>query len=247
MGAVRGEGCERYLGYSILELVLRQLRAEGFAADAAYPGQKFPQLEGVVAAVHIENVDRANMTMTLEINILCPAAMGGTECEVQALRATEVLRMAGAVCVQNGCSYDGIAQVYVVPVLATFTGITEAEECRVWPGFYCYINDLLHLFVTSVEVAQETGAGAEYVMGEAAPAAISIGTVGWEIQVEELIPVGSPEIGEPEGEFTVLIQTDRKRETYSGCRWVSIRREFTQKGLRRVRKGIARSRSEEAV
>ena len=112
------------MGYSILELVLQRLREEGFSADIAYPGQKFPQITEAVAAVHIEQVDRANLTVTLEVSIVCPAAMGGTACEVEALRATEVLRWAGAVCVQRGCTYDGVAQVYMVPILATFTGTT---------------------------------------------------------------------------------------------------------------------------
>ena len=66
------------MGYSILELVLRRLREEGFTADIAYPGQKFPQISQTVAAVHIDKVDRANLTVTMEVSIICPAAMGGT-------------------------------------------------------------------------------------------------------------------------------------------------------------------------
>ena len=149
------------MGYSILELVLRRLREDGFTADIAFPGQKFPQIDDAVAAVHIERVDRANLEVTVEISIICPASMGGTACEVKALRATEVLRWSGAVCVQNGCTYDGIAQVYVVSVLATFTGMTEAEDCTVWPGFYCYVNDQLHRFVIGFTGVQEDGVEAE--------------------------------------------------------------------------------------
>ena len=136
------------MGCSILELVLRRLREAGFEADIAFPGQKFPQISNTVAAVHIEKVDRANLEVTVEISIICPASMGGTACEVKALEATEVLRWAGAVCVQRGCTYDGIAQVYVVSVLATFTGVTEADDCTVWPGFYCYVDNQIHRFVT---------------------------------------------------------------------------------------------------
>ena len=58
------------MGISILELVLRRLRDENFQADVAYPGQVFPQISQPVAAVHIEKVDRANLTVTLEINII---------------------------------------------------------------------------------------------------------------------------------------------------------------------------------
>ncbi len=233
------------MGYSILELVLRRLREDGFTADIAYPGQKFPQISDTVAAVHIEKVDRANLQVTVEINIICPASMGGTTCEVQALRATEVLRWAGAVCVQNGCTYDGISQVYVVSVLATFTGVTEADDCTVWHGFYCYIDERYHRFAIGFTAVENTGATVEYVIGEATPAGTSIGTPSWEIQLEELIPVGSPEIESPTEPFTMRIETAQKAEVYSGCRWMQIHREFSKQGLRRIRKGIALGREEQ--
>lgn len=227
------------MGYSILELVLRRLRQASFNADVAFPGQMYPQITDTVAAVHIEKVDRANLTVTVEINIICPASMGGTACEVEALRATETLRWSGAVCIQNGCTYDGAAQVYVVPILATFTGVTEADDCTIWPGFYCYLNDYFHRFAVAFTVESTNGGQVEYVMGEAAPVGISLGSSLWEIQLEELIPSGSPEEDEPEGDFVLQIVTDQKTETYSGCRWVSVKREFTKQGLRRTRKGYA--------
>ena len=233
------------MGYSILELVLRRLREAGFTADVAFPGQKFPQIDDTVAAVHIEKVDRANLEVTVEINIICPASVGGTACEVRALQATEVLRWSGAVCVQKGCTYDGIAQVYVVSVLATFTGVTEEDDCTVWHGFYCYVDELLHRFVTGFAAVEKTGANAEYVIGQAAPVGTSIGTVGWEIRLEELIPVGSPEIDSPADPFTLRIQTEQKTEIYSGCRWMEVSREFSKQGLRRIRKGVALHREEE--
>lgn len=232
------------MGHSILELVLRRLREDGFAANIAFPGQKFPQISDTVAAVHIEKVDRANLEVTVEVSIICPASMGGTVCEMQALRATEVLRWAGAVCVQNGCTYDGIAQVYVVSVLATFTGVTEADDCTVWPGFYCYVDNQLHRFAIGFLAVQETGAVAEYEIGEAVPVATSMGSMAWEIQLEELIPVGSPEFASPSDPCIVKIVTDQKTEIYSGCRWTSVSREFTKQGLRRIRKGIALLREE---
>ena len=233
------------MGYSILELVLRRLREDGFAADIAYPGQKFPQISDTVAAVHIERVDRANLEVTVEISIICPASMGGTVCEMKALRATEVLRWSGAVCVQNGCTYDGIAQVYVVSVLATFTGVTEADDCTVWPGFYCYVDNQIHRFAIGFTAVEKTGAAAEYVIGEAVPIGTSVGTNAWEIQLEELIPVGSPEFASPAEPCIVKILTDQKTEIYSGCRWTSVSREFTKQGLRRIRRGIALHREEE--
>ena len=232
------------MGISILELVLRRLREENFTADVAYPGQKFPRLTDTVAAVHIEKVDRAAMTVTVEVSIICPASMGGTACELEALRATEVLRWARAVCVQNGCTYDGVSQVYVVSILATFTGVTEADDCTIWPGFYVYINDIRQNHAIAFSGEEQTGYQAEYVTGESAPAGTSRGSYLWHIQLEELIPSGTPEPAEAESPFELQLVTDLKTETYYHCRWTSIHREFTQNGLRRIRKGICMDRQE---
>lgn len=232
------------MGISILELVLRRLREENFSADVAYPGQKFPLVTEPVAAVHIEKVDRANLTVTVEVNIICPASLGGTTCEVEALRATEILRWAGAVCVQNGCSYDGVSQVYVVSVLATFTCITEADSCVVGPGFHVYINEILQPYAIAVAEEEAPGTKAEYGMGESAPAGVSRGSCLWNIELEELIPAGSPETVEPTGTFQLKIVTDVKTETYYGCMWTSVKREFSKEGLRRIRKGISMLREE---
>lgn len=232
------------MGYSILELVLRRLRQAGFRADIAYPGQKYPQIGQTVATVHIEKVDRANLTVTMEVSILCPASTGGTACEVEALRATEILRWAGAVCVQNGCTYDGVSQVYVVSILATFTGTTDADDCVIWPGFYCYVDELIQRFAVGITVEEYTGRQPEFVMGEAAPTGVSEGSHYWSIELEELIPAGSGVSKEPEGSFVLKLITDEKTEEFTGCTWLNTRREYTKAGLRRIHKGIALGRRE---
>ena len=232
------------MGYSILELVMRRLREAGFTADIAYPGQKFPQITDTVATVHIEKVDRARLTVTIEVNIICPGSMGGTMCEVEALRATEILRLAGAVCVQEGCSYEGVAQVYMVPVLATFTGSTEADDFSLGPGFEVCINEVRQPFVTRFREEETSGIRAEYVSGQSAPAGISPGERLWSFEMEDLIPVGAPETDEPAEFFEVKVISALKTEQYFHCCWTGIQREFTREGLKRVRKGIAMDRVE---
>lgn len=227
------------MGISVLEQVLRLLRDANFQVDVAYPGQKFPQITKTVAAVHIEQVDRANMTVTLEVNIISPASLGGTACEVEALRATDVLQWDGAVCVQNGCTYDGASQVYVVAVLATYTCVTTADNCTWGPGFQVYINDSLQPFAVSFSEEETRQHKVEYAMGEAVPVGISLGESLWNITLEELILPGSPEAAEPKGAFELRIERDAGIETFYHCRWLSIHREMSRSGLRRIRKGIA--------
>lgn len=230
------------MGISILEQVMRRLRNAEFQVDVAYPGQKFPQITKTVAAVHIEKVDRANMTVTLEVNIISPAALGGTACELEALRATEVLQWDGAVCVQNGCTYDGASQVYVVAVLATYTGVTEADSCTLGPGFDVYINGIYQPFAVSFSEEEVYDVTAEFSMGEPEAVGISEGSRLWHITLEELILPGSPETTEPVGAFELCIERDAGTETFYHCQWSSIRRQMDRSGLRRVRTGICMHR-----
>ena len=227
------------MGISILEKVLQRLRQARFNATPAFPGQKYPQITEPVAAVHIEQVDRASMTVTLEVNIICPASYGGTACEVEALRATETLQWDGAVCIQNGCTYDGASQVYMVAILATYTGVTEADSYTMGPGFEVYINDTYYRFAVAFTEEESREHRAEFEMGEIAPIGISLGSSVWEITLEELILPGSPEYAEPRGPFELRVEREAGIETYYHCRWLSIRREMTRNGLRRVCKGIS--------
>lgn len=235
------------MGISILELVLQRLREENFLADVAFPGQKCPRITEPVAAVHIEKVDRSNLSVTVEVNIICPAELGGTYCEVEALRATEVLSRAGAACIQNGCEYDGLAQVYVVSILAAFTGITEADDCVMGPGFRVYQEDNLQPFAVSFQAEQKIDVAAQYEMGEDTPIGIRNGSWIWALRLEELIPPGNPEVKDLEGPFVIRVESDTVTEVYSNCRWTSVRREFTRQGLRRIRTGISMLRQEAEV
>lgn len=227
------------MGISILELVLRRLREENFTADVAYPGQKYPTITDTVAAVHIEKVDRASLTVTVEVNILCPADMGGTACEVEALRATEVLRWAGAECVQNGCEYDGMAQVYCVSVLATFTCVTEEDDCTMGPGFSVYINDTYIPYAVSFVGEKTTEQEVRYGMGQSEPVGLSPGQYHWKITLEEQIPAGSPAVKQAAELFELRLEKSTGYvETYYHCRWTSEKRTYTREGLRRIRTGI---------
>ena len=227
------------MGISILEKVLRRLREKDFNATVAFPGQKYPQITEPVAAVHIEKVDRAGKTVTMEINIICPASFGGTACELEALRATEVLQWDGAVCIQNGCTYDGASQVYMVAILATYTGVTEADSYEQGPGFRVYIDDVQQRFVVRFAEEETQSHSAEYAMGEGGPVGISLGSSMLEITLEEQFHLGVMENWEPMGAFDLRIERDDKTETYYNCRWVSIRREVTKDGMHLIFRGIA--------
>lgn len=245
MGAVRGEGCERYLEYSILEMVLRRLRGEGFNASVAYPGQMFPQITETVAAVHIDKVERSELKVTVEITMVTPAALGGTRCEMDALRVTEILRWDGAVCVQNGCTYDGVAQVYMVSILATYIGVTEADSCTIWPSFHCFINGKYHRYAIDFQAEQIRDVHLVYEPEQKDPVGFCPGEEVWKIRLEELVPAGSEEAWLADGEFNIEIGSELMTETYRNCWWTTVYRQRNRQGLRRIRTGYARSREVE--
>jgi hypothetical protein len=159
--------------------------------------------------------------VTVEVSILCPASMGGTACEVEALRATEVLRWAGAVCIQNGCTYDGISQVYVVSILATFTGITGEDSFEKGPGFEVRIGGIYQPYATSFSSEEVQDRQAEYVMGENSPVGISQGPYLWKITLEELIPAVTTGYGKlAEVEVSGNIQKALKAENEVGFAYI---------------------------
>lgn len=232
------------MGHPILALVLEKLREAGFSADAAYPGRKYAHIRETVAAVHIAKADRANRTVTVEVSVLCPGEMGGTACELAALRAAEVLSGEGAGCVQGGCDYDSTARVYRVKVLASFTGVAGAEDWALGPGFSVYIDNIRMPHAVSFTGEKAVEREVRYVIGEDAPAGITAGKVTWSITLEELIPAepGAEAEGEP---FALRVERSTGgTEVYSGCCWTGEKRSYTQAGLRRTRTGFALEREE---
>lgn len=228
------------MGLSIIDMVVQRLQGAGFQADVAFPGQKYPVISKPVAAVHIDQVDRANRTVTLEVTVICPGAMGGAQCELEALRATEILRQSSAVCVQNGCTYDGIAQVYCVDVFATYTGVTEEDDYRIGLGFKVYVDDIIVPDTVRFTAERYADCGLQFSMGEASPTGSSAGSGGWRIILEEQIPTGEYEFGEGYEPMTIRLEKSTGvHEVFSGCRWTSVKREFTKEGTHRVRTGIA--------
>ena len=236
------------MGVSILERVLQELRGAGFVADVAYPGQKYPPIRETVAAVHIAQVDRANMTVTVEVTVIAPAELGGTRCETEALRATEVLRWAGANCVQKGCDYDGMAQAYCVSILAAFTCITDAQDCTMGPGFAVYVDGVPLEFITEFSNVEVRDVTACYEMGENMATALHHGKSRWEITLVEVIPAGSEEVRYPAMATAVRVtKSNGTREVFEDCIFTSVERKNTNAGLRRTWKGIAMARGVELI
>lgn len=233
------------MGNVILQQVLTALKNGGFAAELAYPGRKMPQITGPVAAVHMARVDSAALTSTVSVTILSPGELGGAACEAEAMGAMELLLDCGAVCVQEGCVYDRVSQLYAVEIRAAFAGISQTEGIA-GTGFFVSINGVSHDRAVAFQSEETRDYTVEYVTTEPLPMANGTGMVQWSLRLEEQIPVGTAEPAEPSPGFSLVVTTNEKTEIYTGCQWTSINREYSSQGLRRLRKGFALKREETA-
>ena len=224
---------------------IQQLRDAGFSAFTAFPGQKAPDITEPVAAVHIHKVDSGSQTVTVEVCILSPSGLGGTACELSGRKAAAALQIAGAVCIQNGCTYDPVAQIYSVSILAVFRGDTGESSHRLGPGFKVYLNNVLHHSVTDFTEEKIQKQTMEYIAGSPEGIMIVPGSYHWNLCLEEHFPAGVQETPEPEEEFQLRILREGSAQIYEPCRWTSVTRSFTAEGLRRICKGIALTRKED--
>lgn len=226
----------------ILTQVLQLLRDAGFSAQHAFPGQKFSGLENCVAAAHILHAEPGKQTVTVEVLVVCPAAMGGTACETEALKATRALCAAGGECVQSGCSYDSLARVYTVPVKAVFPWALAVGEPA--PEFTVWISGRQIPNAIRIAVEETAESKAHYTMGSGAPAGIGTGPVAWKLTLEERIDGETAQRQPDPAEFSLKISRNGYWELYGTCRWISRQREWTRDGFRQISKAIALTHQE---
>jgi hypothetical protein len=231
------------LGITILNLVIGLLLDAGYHANVAYPGQRYPVIKQPAITVHIASVDSATYTTTVEVTVHCPASLGGTHCEETAMRVLELLRKDGADCRQAGCQYDGIAKIYSVSIMAEYCKVKNLSAGIVL-DYSLTINDEPVFFQESFSAERKKDLQLVQAIGEDAPSLVNIANGVWEITLEQFYLSGLVEESPVSEPFTLKCSSNVCTEQYSGCRWTEEKREFTSKGLRKIRKGIALTREE---
>ena len=111
----------------ILSETVRYLLDGGFRVRRAYSSGERVAITGVVVAVQLEKMDHSGASV--RVNVLSPAAQGGSVCEDAAIRAFQVLRAAGGVCRVEKCSFSADMEAFCTPVIAYFAG---EEKEGVW-------------------------------------------------------------------------------------------------------------------
>ncbi len=217
---------------TIVEQVIAALRACGIRADEAYPGGRIPALTGAVAAVRLGKVDRSVRTTAVQVVVMSPAHTGGAECEASALRALDCLQDMGATCVKEICRFDEMADVFYIDIEATFFGTPLESGWSAGPGYAVKIGTQPLHYAVSFSAQRATD-----------DEVTAIGNAKWSFTLTEQMPTGISEPPDPVEPFTVTLTRAGRDETFAGCRWTSVQREETIRGVSQTRRGIAASRN----
>ena len=217
---------------TIVSQVIDALRAVEIRADEAYPGSRIPALTGAVAAVRLGKMDRAVRTTTVQVVIMSPAASGGSLCETTALRAVEALQKMGATCVKDVCKFDEMADVFYIDIEVEFFGTALEGKWSAGPGYAVTIGSQPMSHVVSFQAERKTD-----------DEVTAISDAKWSFTMEELLPPGTSEPADPTEPFALTLTRSNNDEVFSGCTWISVKREDTIRGISQIRVGQANKRS----
>lgn len=217
---------------TIVNLVIDTLRAAGIRSDEAYPGGRIPALIGPVAAVRLGKIDRSQRSTAVQVVIMSPAKSGGSNCEVTALQAIEALQAMGGTCRKEICKFDEMADVFYIEIEAEFFGTAKADTWSPGPGFAVTIGQQPMPCAVAFSL-QRAVSGDE----------TNIKNVKWQFTLEELLPPDSTEPPDPQEPFTMTVVRSRFDEVFTGCRFTSVKRQDTLRGVSQVRTGTAETRT----
>lgn len=223
------------MGRPDLKKVIDGLQEQGYRTDRAFPGERMPHIQKPAVAVALQKEEETSQT--LAVTVLYPENMGGSACEDDAQLVAGFLRSMGYACVQEHCQYDGKSDRFYVRILATWS-----DELAGLP-YSVSIEGTLMQHTTGFTAEQKTETLAIGAMGQAEPAGFVAAAQPWTVKLEELIPRDAVEPEDPGEPFAMIVRRGAIGEYYQGCRWISNHREDTWEGLRRVRTGVALTRS----
>lgn len=228
------------MGKSILNRVIDLLTEGGVSAAPAQPNQQMLIIQAPVAAVSMEKVDMESATVLVQV--VAPMQNGAERCQKYALTVHQLLREAGAECVQGKCTFESRPALFCVPVTAKFYGTATADD---WiPAPPAPPAPVLNVTLAGVALAYATSFSAQQEKveveekGEDGQVTTKLVTLPWEFTLEEFFPTGTQEPEVPQEPFTLRAG----REVLSGCVLMEQLRVQTTQGIRQVRKGTAAER-----
>ena len=217
----------------ILDRVVDRLIESGISAYLAYPGTAQTDIGEGCAAVSLEKMEYTTRSAVVLVSVMVPVSAGGAACQKLGIRVGGVLEAMGAVCVQEGCRFDGYADGYCVNVRGTFYGADVTEQWESAASFRVKLEDTELGNTVGFQAEQEVDA----VTGEPLSSAV------WIFRLEETFGRGEGPMPAPTEPFTITVLRSGSTDVYRECKWTAVALENTATGLRQIRQGVAKSRS----
>lgn len=212
---------------SQVNAVVAALRAAGIRADRGNGQALQPTIQSAVAAVSVAHADEQEQK--LKVCILAPAEQGGRVCEELAQTTASLLRQQNASCTVGPCQFDGEMGLFVVEILAAWQLFLESQV---------FVDQQKLPYVTELSAAQTRQMEA-FTNGETGESTVVRKAKGWEVTIQELLPVGATAAVEPMEAFTLKVMRKGWVETYPDCYWSSILLQDTQTGILRRRTAVS--------
>lgn len=217
------------MGTSIVAQVIDKLATDGIRAERGFPGKRMPALEAPGVAVSLAKQDQASGTATVQAAVLCPASLGGEECEMLAVQVYQKIQSLGADCTQGSCSRIGQTDLLCVYVSAVFYGQEGPDG---WSKIKVEMAGVDMPRAVSLSAWQSVDA-----------TVTTLSSTAWSWRLEEMFLPEDMEQAEPQEPFMMTVKRGNLSEIYSACTLTSRRVEVTSSGLRRIREGVAQSRT----
>lgn len=218
----------------------------GIRADEAYPGGKWTEVTGPVAAVSLRDLDYRERTAEFEIRVLSPRSLGGWQCQNAAAEAVAALEKAGVSCRMEPMVYQAGTDCFEMPVIGTQYVFEEEAEIVVSDAFQVLIGEETVGYVTEFAGEQDRQRRLIGSFEQQTPVGITPPTGGWAIRMVQVIPRGGLVAAEPEEPFTLTVQEEGLSTVYSGCGWNVVKKQMDQSETKLIWEGFALTREETA-
>ena len=211
-----------------IEQVKQVLCDGGIRARRGFPAEKFFRPETPVAAVYLDGINGAVVTVAAQI-----FATKASDCEDCADGALVLLRTTGGTCMADSCRFDKQMELYSLRLLVRWDPEEQPDSQPVVPLPYTlWIGTTQIPYVTSFS-AMFSGELFQNV-AEDGTTSIVYNANAWILTIEQFLPAGE-KMEEIQTPFTLYVKHGTFTESFSQCRWDSVRWTETSSGIRQVR------------
>lgn len=227
------------MGLEWLEQVVSILTEAGIQADEEYAVGAVPEITAPVAAVGLSGLDCGEGVASIMVRILSPRELGGWQCQTGAVAAVAALEAAGIRGVMGTMDYLSGCDCYSIPIQAKLEVKLSGDSWVQGSHWKVTVGTTAYQWVTEFVGEQDQGRRLIGATCQTDPVGVTPGYGGWNIRMVQEIPQNGSEEDEPEEPFDLMVTQGGQTHAYRDCCWNSVKREYTQAGMRVERQGLA--------